>query len=135
METTLGRIVVLWVLALFAGILVAVVSPQPASAFCKGENNPYSWSVGWADEDVRWTTTCDGLGDYYGKVADGATDGNCVDLYSKDDLGSPWTYEERSCTVGGWVNFSYDYPDEDAYFRVCKNNAGTCSAQQFSWGF
>ncbi len=129
---TLGIVLVM---AVLAGMLATVVSADPAIAWCKGEGNPYWWSVGWAEETVSLSWTCNGDNGYSGKVADGAEDGNCADLYSKDDFGSPWTFEARSCTVGGWVNFFYSYADENAYFKVCKNRSGACSAQKYSWGF
>ena len=121
--------------AVLLGTLAAVVSVEPAAAFCKGEGNSYWWSVGWARERSQTSGTCDGLGDYWGQVTDWQEDGNCVDLYSKDDFGSPWTFEKRSCTVGVWMTFNYDYTDENAYFKVCKNNSGACSSQTYNWGF
>ena len=114
---------------------ISPIAPTPAEAFCKGVDNPYSWSVGWAAEYVRYNTTCDGEHDYYGKVKDAETDGNCVDLYSKDDWGSPWTWEARECTTGSWENFYYEYSDGSAYFKTCKHISGACSDPKYAWGF
>lgn len=120
-----------------AGILV-VAPAQPASAYCDGVGDGRWWSVGWAYEDTYngLDTTCDGLGDYLGAVADWRDgDGQCVDLYRKDDIGSPWYFEQRSCTFAVFEDFQYNYADENAYFRTCQHASGTCAQQKYNFGF
>ena len=123
----------LLLLIALVSVLLIAASPR-AEAFCIDDDS-YTWSVGWGKERSQSAGTCDGLGDYWGQVADGVTDGNCVDLYSKDDAGSAWTFRKRSCTVNVYVTFNYDYADKNAYFKVCKNNSGVCSSQRYNWGF
>lgn len=134
--TTMSRagMVVVLVAMVSALLAAAVATSSPSEAFCQGSSS-YSWSVGWGKERSQSAGTCDGLGDYWGQVADGASDGDCVDLYSKDNAGSSWTFRKRSCTVNVYETFNYNYADENAYFKVCKNNTGTCAAQQYNWGF
>lgn len=125
------------VMALLAGGLFVALTPKPATAYCAGSASGYAywWSVGWARETVQYVTTCDGDGHYYGRVTDGAEDGNCVDLYRKDDYSSSWYFTKRSCTVDVWEPFNYYYSDKNAYFKVCKDNSGDCAVQKYNWGF
>ena len=123
-------------------LLVAVVVPASpgvpgaasAEAFCHGQGDPMMWSVGWAKETVRWNTTCDGLGDYYGKFIDGARDGSCVDYYWQDEPGGAWIWEGRNCSETKWKNF--DYVDRDGFvsWKICKHNGG-CAQVASNWGF
>ncbi len=69
-----------WLMAVVVSVtlVAAGVARAPSvEAFCDGPDRPTWWSVGWAEETVRWSTTCDDLGDYYGKVRDAKTDGYC----------------------------------------------------------
>ena len=133
---TVASLVAAGTLAIVAPALPGVPGSSPAQAFCHGQGDPMSWSVGWAEETVRWNSTCDNLGDYYGKVHDSRTDGYCVRLYSKDDWEYAWVYEGQSC--GSWTNFVYTYSDRNAWWQVCKTINGSpqvCSDPAYNWGF
>lgn len=70
-----NRIGSLLVLVSLAAALTVVASVGQANAYCKGEGLSYNWSVGWADERSKWSSTCDAEGDCYGQFLDGVTDG------------------------------------------------------------
>ena len=109
---------------------------SPAYAFCDRPSRPMWWSVGWAEETVRWNSTCDDLGDYYGKVLDSKRDGRCVTLYSEDDWEFAWVERGRSC--GAWKNIFYAYADANAWWRVCKTIGDVpqvCAEPAYNWGF
>lgn len=111
-------------------------SATPASAQCQGGGSEWTWGPSWGWESVQvGVNTCNGDDGYSGRVSDRVNDGNCVDIYRRDDAPDPWVFTARECTTGAWENFAYNYADGDSQFKLCKHIAGTCSSVANNWGF
>ena len=77
---------------------------------------------------------CDNDGNHYERLIDVYTDGNCVDLYYRDNSTSPWNYAARSCDSAG-SNFNYYYTDKTSQFHMYRNVSGDCTSVADNWGF
>lgn len=102
-------------------------SPQPAKAACTGTT---SWSSGttWGIEDSRWTTTCDGLDDYYGRVKDILTDQHRVRIKSLPNGNTHYS----GLSGGSWVN--YDYVDSDSWTQFRLERVRVSDSALTAWG-
>jgi hypothetical protein len=120
------------VAATTTGIGGALPGSGNASAYCNGQGNPISWSVGWADETVANIYTCDGLNDYNGKFLDGAVDGTCV--YMRYYMDGVWTNTAANCSTSTWKTYSYTDSNSYSPSTACKSSGG-CSSQYANQGF
>ncbi len=111
-----------------SGVVVAVAA-TPAQAVCIGRNSNLSIELErptdgaiLARETWRYTTTCDVLGDYYGRVQDSITDGSCAyALFFEPNPGQNQVTAGVACTTGGWANYRYNdrfSPGSDAWFDL-----------------
>lgn len=125
--------------ALIAGLTVGAVvaAPDAASAYCIG-GSAGTYDTGWGRESVRWASTCDGQGDYYGRILDTAHDGYCVLAEFDASSGYHWFI---NCSETTWLNFSFTDNDANARFRLCKYKPGggiqahPCTAWHSNYGF
>jgi hypothetical protein len=107
---------------------------DPAGAFCTTSNGGGGTYISHGGmESYRWSSTCDGLGDYYGKVLDAAHDGTCVTVvYDTGDLVLPsWS----TCSETIWKNTYFTQSISYAPVFICKNNTGTCGGQHTNKNF
>ena len=121
-----------WNVALVMGSLlvlglVSVVSPQPAAAYCAKKDSPQSTGsvLSGASETVRYTTTCDGKGDYYGKVNDTAAgDGRCAFVHVVAGL----VGYDCDNNTSSWVYYYHYDASSSTYMTVSERTCGTCGA-------
>ena len=104
-----------------------LAAPQPAEAACTGTS---SWSSGttWGIEDSRWSSTCDGLDDYYGRVKDILTDQHRVRIRSLPDGNTHFS----PLSSGQWEN--YHYHDSDSWTKFRLERVRVSDGALTAWG-
>lgn len=115
-------------LLLTSGVTVALAA-APAQAVCTGRGSNLSIALTrpsdgavLARETWQNSGTCDGLGDYYGRVQDSITDGSCAyALFFEPNAGQNQVTSGTSCTTGAYSNYRYYdrySPNSDAWFDL-----------------
>lgn len=116
------------IVLLTSGGIVALAS-SPAQALCVARNSnqtinlvrPTDGAV-LARETWQNSGTCDGLGDYYGRVQDSINDGSCAyALFFEPNAGQNQVTSGVSCTTGAYANYRYYNrysPASDAWFDL-----------------
>lgn len=114
------------VMALLAAVLV-IAAPQPAEAACPGTTS-WASATTWSKEDSRWSSTCDGLDDYYGRVLDILTDGHRLRIKSLPNGNTHYS----GLSGGSWVN--YNYVDSNSWTQFRLERVRVSDSALTAWG-
>jgi hypothetical protein len=134
LKVVLGPLVVMLAFA-----VVQITTSSGAGAYCIGKNNagPVIGNA-FTFEQVRWTSTCDDMGDYYGQLKDVAVgNGHCAIV--QVDLGFLNVHDFWSCSDNIWSNYLFNDGDHSSNFRLCESKTGggvqNCSGWISNRGF